>query len=69
MNRIPVISSNVSSVGYDENSSTLEVQFHDGSVYQYFAVPVQIYSGLINAGSVGGYLNDHIKGVYRYRRV
>jgi hypothetical protein len=69
MNRTPVISSNVSSVGYDENDSTLEVQFRDGSVYQYFKVPSQIYTGLINAASVGGFLNDHIKDVYPYRRV
>lgn len=69
MDRTAVISSNVASVGYDENDSTLEVQFRDGSVYQYLNVPFQIYSGLMHAASVGGFLNDHIKGVYRYRRV
>jgi hypothetical protein len=39
MNRIAVQSSNVTSVGYDASSSTLEVAFHSGGVYQYFGVP------------------------------
>lgn len=32
MDRRPVRSSNVASVGYDESSSTLEVEFHGGRV-------------------------------------
>ncbi len=39
MNRVAVQSSNVASVGYDASSSTLEVAFHGGGVYQYFGVP------------------------------
>ena len=35
MMRIPVASSNVATVGYDEATNTLEVEFKDGSVYQY----------------------------------
>ncbi len=69
MIRTPVVSSNVASVGYDEKSSTLEVQFRDSSIYQYFEVPPHIYTGLLGARSVGGFLNDQVKGVYRYRKV
>jgi len=69
MNRKKVISSNVASVGYDSNSQTLEVEFLNGSVYQYFDVPEQKYTCLINADSVGGCLNKHIKGVYRYSKI
>lgn len=69
MNRQPVSSSNVASVGYDPASETLEVEFHNGSVYQYFDVPEAIYNGLMHADSVGGFLAAHIKGVYRFSRV
>lgn len=69
MERTPVSSSNIASVGYDSTSATLEVEFKDGSVYQYFDVPAHEAEGLVNAGSVGSYLAAHIKGVYRYARV
>ena len=69
MNRIPVSSSNVLEVGYDPRTSTLEVMFQGGYVYQYYDVPEHHYRGLISAGSVGGYLNNNIKGVFRYARL
>lgn len=69
MKRQTVVSSNVAEVGYDDNSRTLEVQFNNGGVYQYFDVPPQIYSEMIRAGSIGQYLNANIKGIFRYARV
>lgn len=64
-----VDSSNVARVGHDEDSSTLQVEFLNGGTYQYFDVPEYHYTGLLNASSVGKYLNDHIKGSYRYSKV
>lgn len=69
MNRIAVSSSNVASVGYDQYSNTLEIEFHSGGVYQYSGVPQNIYTNLVNASSVGSYLAHHVKGVYSYRRI
>lgn len=69
MNRVPVTSSNVASVGFDPESGTLEVEFHNGSIYQYFDVPETVYDGLVNADSVGGFLAAEVKGTYRYSRV
>lgn len=66
MNRVAVSSSNVDSIGYDAGTLTLEVEFRNGSVYQYFDVPEAVYRELLNAESVGGYLNSCIKGSYRY---
>ena len=39
MNRSAVASSNVSSIGYDTATQTLEVEFLNGRVYQYYGVP------------------------------
>ncbi|MGH1464244.1 MAG: KTSC domain-containing protein [Cognatishimia sp.] len=64
-----VDSSNVSAIGYDEDSLTLQVEFNSGATYQYFDVPQQIFEGMLDAGSVGQYLNQHVKGVFRYSRV
>lgn len=63
-----VTSSNVAAVGYDEASETLNVEFIGGSCYFYFDVPEHHFTGLLNADSVGKYLNEHIKGVYRYQK-
>jgi hypothetical protein len=64
-----VDSSNVESVGYDEGSETLQVEFINGANYQYFDVPENVYIGLRDAESVGGYLADNIKGEYRFSKV
>jgi len=69
MERIPVDSSNISSIGYDEDSSTLEIEFHSGAVYQYFDVPLHVFQGLRDANSKGQYLAQHIKGYFRFVKV
>lgn len=69
MLRVPVVSSNLRSVGDDPTARILEVEFHGGGIYQYLGVPGSAHAGLMRAGSKGGYLADHIKDVYRYRRV
>ena len=69
MEMIHVESSNVEAVGYDEDSSTLQVEFKNGGLYQYFDVPIHIFEGLRDASSVGQYLATNIKGIYRYSKV
>lgn len=70
MERTPVQSSNLASVGYDRDSSTLEVEFLNGSVYQYFAVPESIFEGILNAPSKGSFLNHYVKKAgYAYTRI
>jgi hypothetical protein len=67
-NRISVTSSNVASVGWDRETSTLEVEFTSGAIYQYFDVREDVFRELISAASVGKYFNEHVKGNYRYAR-
>jgi len=69
MKRINVESSNIESIGYDSKSQTLEIEFLNGSLYQYFDVPEHIFSALMNADSHGKYLNANIKGIYRFSKV
>jgi len=67
MNRAYVSSTDLVSVGYD--NGTLEIEFKENNVYQYFNVPQSIYNGLLSAGSKGTYFHSHIKNKYRYRKV
>jgi len=69
MNRVPVSSSNLSSVGYDESNQILEIEFHGGRVYQYFDVPKRIHQELMNANSHGKYFNRNIEDKYRYDQI
>lgn len=68
--RRPVQSSSITSIGYAAQTQTLEVEFKNGSVYQYFGVPAAIYQGLMTAESHGHYLDQYVKKAgYRYRVV
>lgn len=69
MDRQPVDSSNLSSVGYDADAETLEVEFRNGSVYQYFGVPSATHQSLLQAPSVGSYFISHVRNSYNQRRV
>lgn len=69
MKRIAVESSNLASVGYDEATKTLEIQFHSGGIYQYSDVEKEVYDELMKAESKGRYFMSEIRGAYSYRRV
>lgn len=66
---IHVSSSNLRSVGYDNQTQTLRIEFHGGGTYDYYDVPLHVFSGLMNAGSKGHYHHAYIKDRYRYSRV
>ena len=51
MNLIPVISSDLSEVGYNPSTQQLEIVFNSGGVYLYSDVTSDEYQGLMNASS------------------
>lgn len=69
MERVSVSSSNIASVGHNESSQILEVEFLDGAVYEYYDVPEHVYQELITASSAGGYLAQRVKNVYSFSRI
>lgn len=66
---IPVSSSNIAEVGYDETDQFVYVRFLDGSLYVYKGVNQMEFDGLLNAPSVGSYLHRNFKNVYPYERI
>lgn len=64
MEKQPVSSSNLAAVGYDQGSETLEIEFNNGRVYQYYNVPAFVYESLLAAPSLGVYFNAEIKNAY-----
>jgi hypothetical protein len=69
MNRESVQSSMIASLGYDANTSTLEVEFNSGAVWQYYDVPESVYYDMINSGSLGKFFHSNIKRQYSESQV
>ncbi len=61
MERILVDSSSVARVGYDPATFELEVEFRNGRSYRYQQVPVAAYRLLLQAPSIGEFVNKQIK--------
>lgn len=66
MKRQPVSSSRISSVGWEND--TMEVEFPDGAVYQYYNVSYDEYLSFMNSPSLGSALS-RLDKVHRYRRI
>ena len=64
---IPVDSTNLESVGYENN--TLYVLFHSGGLYSYDGVPYSLYQSLMSAPSKGKFLSQYIKNSYPYKKL
>jgi hypothetical protein len=67
--RQKVESSNVAEVGYDADSETLVVLFHNGGMYAYDGVPATTFDQMVGAESVGKFFNTNVKGKYDFRKV
>ena len=68
MKFIPVESSMILGVRYDEASQHLEIIFRTGEKYRYKNLPPSEYDGLMNAESQGRYMHQKILGRYEYER-
>jgi hypothetical protein len=66
---IPVRSSNLAGVDYDQWSGTLTIAFHNGRVYEYFHVPSRLVEQLLAAASLGQFHASLIKNVFAFRLI
>jgi uncharacterized radical SAM superfamily protein len=64
MKLTPVKSSMLRAVGYDRKTREMEVVFHSGGSYRYQNVPLSKYSDMLNAESIGTYMQEHIIDVF-----
>lgn len=64
----PVVSTIVTSIGYDESTLALRVQFKNG-IYDYWGVPKHIFLNFLNAPSKGKFYARFIKGHYPCQRL
>ena len=59
----------IKSIGYDQNTSTLEAEFDSGAVWQYYGVSESVYNDLKCASSLGRFFKDEIIDQYSDKKV
>jgi hypothetical protein len=75
VNREIVVSVSVRAVGYDKDTSTLEIEFCDSSVFQYSKVPEEVYAGFMDSLGLNlektdlQYFAKKIRGHYKQKVV
>lgn len=62
--RLPIDSSNLKSVGYDEARGILAVEFQSGAIFHYYQVPLHVFEDMGSADSRGRYYAKEIRGKF-----
>ena len=69
VNRASVRSRDIAIVGYDDDTSTLEIAFRSGGVYRYWDVPRDVYVSLMSSPSHGIYFSRNIRRNFAFAKV
>lgn len=56
-------------IDFQYKGTTLEINFADGSSYEYFGLPKSVYNNLINSNTPDRFARRHIYHSYVYRKV
>jgi hypothetical protein len=64
MKRTYVMSTDIKSIGYDESSRILEIEFLNSSIHQYQNVPKIAHLALMTAQAKGLHYLTEIKNIY-----
>lgn len=72
--RTQVESSNLASVGYDMKMKLLQVEFKNGSIYNYSNVPEQTAVEMLQPpkeyeGSIGVYFAENVKSAFEFEKI
>jgi len=59
----------VAEVGYDAARRALRVRFRQGGLYEYRAVPPEVFRGLLDSAHPWHEWQDHIKATYACERL
>jgi hypothetical protein len=67
--RLAVKSRILRSVGYNDSTKVLEIEFHTGLVYQYSGVPPKVYADLMHSGEIGKYFSEKVRPKFQTKQV
>lgn len=64
---VPVQSSNIESVGYDQAGRTMHVKFKGSGTYVFEDVSPEAHASLVGADSIGRHFHANVKGKFKHR--
>ena len=69
MERKRVSSSKIRAVGFDERGRLLEIEFNDGSIYQYSGVSPEVHRRMMASPSIVSFYQDKIEEEFSRKRL
>ena len=66
---VPVVSSSISAIGWDQDGPTLYVKFRSGSQYAYSGVPEDTFRDFLEASSKGKFFARFVRDKYPTQRI
>lgn len=66
MNRYPINSANIVSIGYDETTETLEIEFKLKILHHYIQVPLDEFIFLMKSSNTEKYFVQFIQNKYHF---
>lgn len=67
--RLSVKSRILRSVGYNDSTKILEIEFQTGLLYQYSGVPPKVYADLMHSGEIGKYFSEKVRPKFPAKQV
>jgi hypothetical protein len=64
-----VNSTNVKFASYQTETKTLSVTFKNGTIYEYYGVPWEVFTKFRMSTSQGKFLNTKLNKVYEFKKV
>ncbi len=64
-----VKSSNIKTIGYNQEHKLVRVEFNNGGIYDYKEVPQEIFEEFKKSESVGSYFSKNIRNNYKCLKV
>jgi hypothetical protein len=69
MNKMYINSGDLKSITYNEETSTLEVEYMNKEIFRYNSVPNDIYKNMLNASSKSRFFDDNIKNAFTSEKI
>ena len=66
---VPVKSTNIDAIGYDDATSNLQINFTHGGKYLFHGVHRTLYQQLTKAPSVGSFFHTHIRSKHKFTKL
>jgi len=67
--RQPIKSRILRSVGYDDSVKILEIEFQNNLIYQFSDVPPKVFTDLMHSGEPGKYFSEKVRPRFQSKQV